>query len=118
MVDNLNRIEYIHLMADYRLNRQIRTHCSAFREGLADVINIDWLRMFDHNELQVLISGAEVPIDLDDLRRHTNYTGLYSGVGHAEGTCAKSPNKVDSLTLCVQECSGGQAISSHDRWVQ
>ena len=75
-VDNLNRIEYIHLMADYRLNRQMRTHCSAFREGLADVINIDWLRMFDHNELQVLISGAEVPIDIDDLRRHTNYTGL------------------------------------------
>jgi ubiquitin-protein ligase E3 C len=75
-VSNENRIEYIHLMADYRLNKQIRAHCAAFRQGLADVISLDWLRMFDHNELQVLISGAEIPIDLSDLKQHTNYSGL------------------------------------------
>ena len=54
---------------------QIRSHCAAFREGLADVISLDWLLMFDHNELQVLISGAQIPIDLDDLKQHTNYSG-------------------------------------------
>ena len=54
---------------------QIRPHCNAFRSGLNDVVNIDWLRLFDHNELQVLISGAQVPIDIDDLRQHTNYSG-------------------------------------------
>lgn len=32
-VDKENRIEYIHLMADYKLNRQIRAQCSAFRYG-------------------------------------------------------------------------------------
>ena len=26
-----NRIEYIHLVADYKLNRQIKTQCNAFR---------------------------------------------------------------------------------------
>ena len=56
---------------------QIHKHCQAFSKGLADVVNIDWLRMFDHNELQVLISGAPVPIDIEDLRRHTNYGGRY-----------------------------------------
>ncbi len=55
---------------------QIRPHCEAFRRGLADVVNIEWLRMFDHNELQILISGASVPIDIDDLRLHTNYSGM------------------------------------------
>ena len=30
-VTNENRIEYIHLVADYKLNRQIRSQCSAFR---------------------------------------------------------------------------------------
>ncbi len=30
-VTNDNRIEYIHLVADYKLNRQIRTQCNAFR---------------------------------------------------------------------------------------
>ena len=30
-----------------------------FRNGLEDVIGLDWLRMFSHRELQTLISGAE-----------------------------------------------------------
>jgi ubiquitin-protein ligase E3 C len=56
---------------------KIRLHCSKFRSGLDDVVSIDWLRLFDHNELQVLISGAQTPIDVDDLREHTNYSGSY-----------------------------------------
>ena len=43
---------------------------------MADVLNMDWLRMFDHRELQTLISGAEVPVDVDDLKQHTNYFGM------------------------------------------
>ncbi|XP_076462782.1 ubiquitin-protein ligase E3C-like [Babylonia areolata] len=73
-----NRIEYIHLMADYFLNKQIRQHCNSFREGLADVIKLDWLQMFGSHELQVLISGAAIPIDINDLKRHANYSGGYT----------------------------------------
>lgn len=32
VVNNENRIEYIHLVADYRLNKQIRAQCNAFRQ--------------------------------------------------------------------------------------
>ncbi|CAH3047243.1 unnamed protein product [Porites evermanni] len=78
-VTNSNRISYIHLVADYRLNKQIHRHCQAFRAGLSDVINLEWLRMFDHKELQVLISGALIPVDLEDLRRNTNYSGGFTG---------------------------------------
>ncbi|XP_023217636.1 ubiquitin-protein ligase E3C-like [Centruroides sculpturatus] len=77
-VTNSNRIEYIHLMADYKLNKQIRVQCAAFKEGLANVINLEWLRMFDPNELQILISGAHTPVDVEDLKIHTNYAGGYS----------------------------------------
>uniref|UniRef100_A0A8C5HRA3 Ubiquitin-protein ligase E3C n=1 Tax=Gouania willdenowi TaxID=441366 RepID=A0A8C5HRA3_GOUWI len=77
-VTTVNRIAYIHLMADYRLNKQIRPHCLAFRQGLANVVNLEWLRMFDQQEIQVLISGAHVPICLDDLKHFTNYSGGYS----------------------------------------
>ncbi|KAH0627590.1 hypothetical protein JD844_003505 [Phrynosoma platyrhinos] len=77
-VTSANRIAYIHLVADYRLNKQIRQHCLAFRQGLANVVNLEWLRMFDQQEIQVLISGAQVPISLDDLRTFTNYSGGYS----------------------------------------
>lgn len=34
-------------------------------------------RMFNQQELQVLLGGVNAPIDVDDLRSHTNYGGLY-----------------------------------------
>lgn len=77
-VNSSNRIEYIQLMADYKLNRQIRKQCLAFREGLQNVLPIEWLYMFSNIELQVLISGAEVPVDVLDLRINTKYSGNFS----------------------------------------
>lgn len=75
VVNSSNRIEYISLMADYKLNRQIRQQCAAFRKGLADVVTVEWLYMFSNKELQVLISGAEIPVDIDDLRVNAKYGG-------------------------------------------
>ncbi|KFM61319.1 Ubiquitin-protein ligase E3C, partial [Stegodyphus mimosarum] len=77
-VTESNRINYIHLMADFKLNRQIKAQCQAFKEGLANVIDMEWLYMFDPNELQILISGAQTPIDIEDLKAHTSYAGGYS----------------------------------------
>ncbi|XP_031835473.1 ubiquitin-protein ligase E3C isoform X2 [Nomia melanderi] len=77
-VTNHNRIEYIHLMADYKLNKQIRAQCYAFKQGIGNVIPMDWLQMFSNKELQVLISGAQIPVDVNDLKLHTNYTGGYA----------------------------------------
>ncbi|KYM98999.1 PREDICTED: ubiquitin-protein ligase E3C [Cyphomyrmex costatus] len=73
-----NRIEYIHLMADYKLNKQIRAQCFAFKNGIGSVVPLDWLQMFNNKELQVLISGAQIPVDVNDLMLHTNYTGGYA----------------------------------------
>lgn len=77
-VTNHNRIEYIHLMADYKLNKQIRAQCNAFKQGIGNVIPLDWLQMFNSKDLQVLISGAQIPVDVNDLKLHTNYTGGYA----------------------------------------
>ncbi|KAG7310499.1 hypothetical protein JYU34_003286, partial [Plutella xylostella] len=73
-----NRIEYIHLVADYKLNRAIRAQCHAFKRGLTSVVSADWLRMFSCRELQLLIAGAETAVDINDLRAHTMYTGGFS----------------------------------------
>lgn len=70
-----NSVEYIHLMAHYRLNVQLHRQFQAFRSGLEAVIPSKWLRLFSQNELQVLISGAEVPINIEDLRQNTSYLG-------------------------------------------
>lgn len=34
-------------------------------------------RMFNQQEVQIVIGGVNSPIDLDDLQRNTNYGGLY-----------------------------------------
>lgn len=73
-----NKIEYVHLVADYRLNKQIRLQCAAFKRGLAQLVDLDWLRMFDSRELQILISGAPTNIDVSDWRRYTIY-----GIGYS-----------------------------------
>ena len=54
----------------------MRTACNAFRDGLSAVVPLEWLRMFDHEELQTLISGAQVPIDIGDMKEHAAYSGL------------------------------------------
>jgi ubiquitin-protein ligase E3 C len=35
------------------------------------------IRMFNQQELQILLGGVNSPIDLIDLRQHTSYGGLY-----------------------------------------
>uniref|UniRef100_A0A131YMP7 HECT-type E3 ubiquitin transferase n=1 Tax=Rhipicephalus appendiculatus TaxID=34631 RepID=A0A131YMP7_RHIAP len=77
-VTSANRIEYMHLLADHLLNAQLRQQCLAFRQGLEELLPGHWLRLFAPHELQVLVSGAQSPVDLDDLRAHTHYEGGYN----------------------------------------
>lgn len=70
-----NRIEYIHLMAEWKLSRQVRLQTAAARRGLAGVVPLAWLRLFGPKELRLLVSGAESGVDVEDLKQHTNYGG-------------------------------------------
>ncbi|KAM6490051.1 HECT domain containing protein [Amanita muscaria] len=72
-----NRLQYIQLVSHYRLSRQIRLQSKAFFEGLSEMIDPKWLRMFNQHEVQILLGGVNAPIDVEDLRKHTNYGGLY-----------------------------------------
>jgi len=77
-VTRSNLIEYIHLMADYRLNRQIRIPFRNFAEGFYSVVPPEWLKMFSYSEFQSLLSGSETDIDIADLKENTVYQGNYS----------------------------------------
>jgi len=72
-----NRMQYIYLVSNYRLNSQIRFQSEAFFEGLSDIIDPKWLRMFNQQELQILVGGTEDPIDVDDLQSNTLYGGVF-----------------------------------------
>ncbi|KAI8899203.1 hypothetical protein BC833DRAFT_614692 [Globomyces pollinis-pini] len=72
-----NRIQYIYLVANYKLNVQIARQCSAFFQGLVDLINPRWIKMFNEQELQILIGGLQVPIDINNLKQFTTYGGVF-----------------------------------------
>ncbi|EEB13316.1 ubiquitin-protein ligase, putative [Pediculus humanus corporis] len=74
-VTNENKINYIHLMSHFRMHTQIKDQTAAFIRGFRSLINPEWLSLFSTPELQRLISGDNVPLDLKDLRKHTQYYG-------------------------------------------
>jgi ubiquitin-protein ligase E3 C len=72
-----NRLQYIYLIANYKLNIQIRRQCAAFFSGLGDIIDPDWLKMFNEVELQLLIGGDEAMIDIQDMKQNCVYGSVY-----------------------------------------
>ncbi|XP_019250775.1 PREDICTED: E3 ubiquitin-protein ligase UPL7 [Nicotiana attenuata] len=73
-----NMLQYVHAMADFKLNRQILPFSNAFYRGLSDLISPSWLKLFNASEFNQLLSGGNHDIDIDDLRKNTRYTGGYS----------------------------------------
>ncbi|KAL9251575.1 E3 ubiquitin-protein ligase UPL6-like protein [Drosera capensis] len=76
-VTNENVITFIHLVANYRLNYQIRQQSSHFLRGFEQLIRKEWIDMFNEHELQMLISGSLEGLDIDDLGSHAQYSGGY-----------------------------------------
>ncbi|KAK3365445.1 hypothetical protein B0H63DRAFT_530018 [Podospora didyma] len=76
-VTNENRPLYISYVARHRLVVQSRAQTRAFLRGLGMIIDPTWLSMFNQSELQRLVGGDNSEIDVEDLRRHTVYGGVY-----------------------------------------
>ncbi|KAJ4469179.1 hypothetical protein C8R41DRAFT_778168 [Lentinula lateritia] len=72
-----NRLQYIYLVCHFKLSKQIKMQSESFFEGLSEMIEPKWIRMFNQQELQILLGGVNSPIDLDDLKANTKYGGLY-----------------------------------------
>merc|ERR1712232_879445 len=96
-VTNRTRLIYIHTVADYYLNKQVKQQSDAFLRGLLDIIPAQWIQMFNEPELQVLISGSVAPIDVTDLRNHTKLSG---------GFLTMPDKHVDRFFRCMQEFDG------------
>jgi ubiquitin-protein ligase E3 C len=76
-VTNENRPLYVSYVARHRLTNQPKHQTEAFLKGLGEIINPSWLSMFNQSELQTLIGGDASEIDVEDLRRNTQYGGVY-----------------------------------------
>lgn len=75
--DNLE--DYIRAIARYRLYTQIVPQSHAFRQGILDLINAEWIRLLGWNEYEfgMLISGTNQGLDLVDFQQNVVYAGGY-----------------------------------------
>ncbi|CZT41019.1 related to HUL5-ubiquitin-protein ligase (E3) [Rhynchosporium secalis] len=76
-VTNKNKPLYINYVARHRLSVQPFRQTQAFLKGLSEIIKPSWLSMFNQSELQTLIGGDSSEVNVEDLRRNTQYGGVY-----------------------------------------
>ncbi|KAF9593762.1 hypothetical protein IFM89_025212 [Coptis chinensis] len=113
-----NVIVYIHQMANHHLNYQIRSQSSHFLRGFQQLIEKDWISMFNEHELQLLISGSLEGLNVDDLRSYTHYNGGYDNFS-VQSKCSFTPRYLMALVakqkevlriLFVTGCSRGPLL--------
>ncbi|XP_076069408.1 E3 ubiquitin-protein ligase Nedd4 isoform X1 [Oratosquilla oratoria] len=75
-VTNENKNEYIELVIQWRFVSRVHPQMEAFREGFNDVVPLSHIKIFDENELELLMCGI-VSIDVKDWRANTVYKGDY-----------------------------------------
>nr|XP_056721637.1 E3 ubiquitin-protein ligase NEDD4 [Euleptes europaea] len=77
VVTNENKHEYIYLVIQWRFVNRIKRQMAAFKEGFFELIPQDLIRIFDENELELLMCGLG-DVDVNDWREHTKYKNGYS----------------------------------------
>lgn len=72
-----NRLNYIHQISNYKLNKLMYVQTKYFLSGLYEIISSNWLSMFDSYELQMLISGGESDVNIQDWKQNVEYGGYF-----------------------------------------
>ncbi|XP_026320391.1 E3 ubiquitin-protein ligase Nedd-4 isoform X2 [Hyposmocoma kahamanoa] len=75
-IDNDNKDEYIKLVIQWRFVNRVQEQMLAFLEGLGQLVPLPLLKIFDENELELLLCGIQ-HIDVKDWRSNTLYKGDY-----------------------------------------
>ncbi|XP_063782208.1 E3 ubiquitin-protein ligase NEDD4 isoform X2 [Pseudophryne corroboree] len=80
VVTNKNKKEYIHLVIQWRFVNRVQTQMAAFKEGFFELIPQDLIKIFDENELELLMCGLG-DVDVNNWREHSKYKNGYTA-GH------------------------------------
>ncbi|XP_067840074.1 E3 ubiquitin-protein ligase NEDD4-like isoform X11 [Heptranchias perlo] len=76
VVTNENKREYIDLVIQWRFVNRVQKQMNAFMEGFTELVPIDLIKIFDENELELLMCGLG-DVDVNDWRQHTVYKNGY-----------------------------------------
>ncbi|XP_043533419.1 E3 ubiquitin-protein ligase NEDD4a isoform X1 [Chiloscyllium plagiosum] len=77
LVTNKNKKEYIHLVMQWRFVNRIQEQMNSFKEGFFELIPQDLIKIFDENELELLMCGLG-DVDVNDWRENTKYKNGYN----------------------------------------
>ncbi|KAM3927557.1 E3 ubiquitin-protein ligase NEDD4 isoform 2-T2 [Leptodactylus fuscus] len=77
IVTNKNKKEYIHLVIQWRFVNRIQKQMASFKEGFFELIPQDLIKIFDENELELLMCGLG-DVDVNNWRDNTKYKNGYS----------------------------------------
>jgi len=80
-VTNENKKEYIQKVSFFKLYTSIKDQIDSFLKGFYELIPRKLISIFDHGELELLISGLPT-IDIDDMKANSDYSG-YNESSHA-----------------------------------
>ncbi|KAL4487295.1 hypothetical protein ABPG73_005805 [Tetrahymena malaccensis] len=72
-VNEENKKEYVKLLAQYRMVKQIEPQIKAFQQGFYEVVPYKAIKIFTVRELGFKLSG-EKKIDLEDLKQNMNFS--------------------------------------------
>ncbi|XP_059620516.1 E3 ubiquitin-protein ligase Nedd-4 isoform X4 [Phlebotomus argentipes] len=75
-VTNENKDEYIRLVIEWRFVSRVKEQMHAFLDGFGSVVPLNSLKIFDENELELLMCGIQ-NIDVKDWKKNTLYKGDY-----------------------------------------
>ncbi|CAH2042002.1 unnamed protein product, partial [Iphiclides podalirius] len=75
-VDEANKVDYIKLVIQWRFVSRVQEQMCAFLEGFDGLVPLPLLKIFDENELELLLCGIQ-HIDVRDWRANTLYKGDY-----------------------------------------
>ncbi|NP_001164707.1 neural precursor cell expressed, developmentally down-regulated 4-like [Saccoglossus kowalevskii] len=75
-VTNDNKSKYVDLVIKWRFAYRVQNQMAAFTSGFQELIPLDLLKIFDENEIELLLSGLG-DIDVNDWRKNTVYRGEY-----------------------------------------
>ncbi|XP_050098941.1 E3 ubiquitin-protein ligase NEDD4-like isoform X3 [Anopheles aquasalis] len=75
-VTDENKDEYIRLVIQWRFVSRVQDQMQAFLDGFGSLVPLNLLKIFDENELELLMCGIQ-SIDVKDWKRNTLYKGDY-----------------------------------------
>ncbi|XP_053203267.1 E3 ubiquitin-protein ligase NEDD4-like isoform X2 [Panonychus citri] len=69
-----NRAEYVDLVIQWRFVSRVGPQMNSFLKGFDEIVSLNLIKIFDENELELLLCGIG-EIDVNDWRKHTVYKG-------------------------------------------